>query len=86
MQSLRSVEALKPRFSAGRGLSQWCEGKASYWRRIKALARALVGAPDYDRYLAHCAAHHPHAVPLARAEFFALRQAARFGRGASRCC
>ncbi len=56
------------------------------WRRVVDVARALIGAPDYERYLAHQAAHHPGAVPLDRAAFFAARQAARFARGATRCC
>ena len=54
--------------------------------RIVAIARALLGVPDYERYLAHHALHHPDSLLLSRAEFFALRQSARFGRGASRCC
>ena len=54
--------------------------------RIVAIARALLGVPDYERYLAHHDSHHPESLPLSRAEFFALRQSARFGRGASRCC
>ena len=54
--------------------------------RIVAIGRALMHVPDYDRYLAHQSTRHPGSRPLTRAEFFAQRQSARFGRGASRCC
>ena len=51
-----------------------------------ALARA-VGTPDYAAYLEHERAHHPERAPLAYAEFFRRRQAARYGAdGPPRCC
>ncbi len=59
---------------------------AQLWSRLVAIARALVHAPDYDRYLAHHAEHHPKQTVLTRAEFFTQRQTARFARGSSRCC
>jgi len=59
--------------------------QAMRWR-IVAIARALMGAPDYERYLVHHTSHHADSPLLSRAEFFAQRQSARFGRGASRCC
>lgn len=63
-----------------------CSRTAARWSQVRSLARALLGVPDFGHYLAHHAAHHPGTTPLTRAEFFALRQDARFGRGASRCC
>lgn len=59
---------------------------AGAWSRATAIARALLHMPDYERYLAHLADHHPEATPLTRAEFFAQHQAARYARGTSRCC
>jgi len=50
------------------------------------LARALIGAPDYERYLAHAHACHPGCVPLSREEFARERLAARYDRPGSRCC
>jgi uncharacterized short protein YbdD (DUF466 family) len=47
----------------------------------------MVGVPDYDAYVAHMAANHPGAVPMARDEFWREREATRFGSGRGlRCC
>ncbi len=59
---------------------------AAMLRRIGQTARLMIGLPDYDGYRAHMASHHPDARPMTRAEFVAERQAARYGRGGSRCC
>ncbi|HEX6534496.1 MAG TPA: YbdD/YjiX family protein [Gemmatimonadaceae bacterium] len=48
--------------------------------------RAVLGAPDYDRYLAHLARRHPDAVPLSRAEFLRDRLRKRYDEPGSRCC
>lgn len=50
------------------------------------ILRSALGAPDYAAYLAHRRAHHPGEAPLSAAEFFRERQAAKYRRGASRCC
>lgn len=56
-------------------------------RRILETLRLMVGVPDYQRYVAHCQAHHPERPVLTEAEFIAERQQARYGgRGNSRCC
>ena len=49
-------------------------------------ARAVAGAPDYERYLAHMRRHHPHAAPLTRAAFARDRERARYDRPGARCC
>lgn len=54
--------------------------------RIAVAARLAVGMPDYGRYLAHMRSAHPERRPLEYAEFFRERQAARYGRSATRCC
>jgi uncharacterized short protein YbdD (DUF466 family) len=60
------------------------------WRaRLTALTRALhriLGAPDYDAYLAHHARHHAGVPPLSRAEFVRRRQEDRYSRPGARCC
>lgn len=58
-------------------------------RLFRALAytlRQIVGAPDYDRYLAHHAACHPERAPLGRREYYGQFIVWRFGSGPSRCC
>jgi len=50
------------------------------------VVRRVIGAPDYDRYLAHVRAAHPGAVPLTREQFAREALSRRYGKGASRCC
>jgi uncharacterized short protein YbdD (DUF466 family) len=63
---------------------------AARWRgRLAALARVLhrvLGAPDYDAYLAHHARTHPGTAPTPRDEFVRRRQEERYARPGSRCC
>ena len=57
--------------------------------RLHDAARALrvvVGAPDYERYVAHMRAHHPAVPPLSRDAFLREREGARYDRPGSRCC
>jgi uncharacterized short protein YbdD (DUF466 family) len=55
--------------------------------RLRRIARAMVGMPDYDRYVRHMRDHHPHQPPMNHIQFFRNRQAARYGsRGGGRCC
>lgn len=53
-------------------------------RRALAVVRRVIGAPDYDGYLAHCARRG--VAPLGRAAFERDRQAARYERPGGRCC
>jgi uncharacterized short protein YbdD (DUF466 family) len=46
----------------------------------------VIGVPDYDNYLRHCAEHHPGQPPMDYAAFFAERQAARYRGTGGRCC
>ncbi len=48
--------------------------------------RAMLGAPDYDRYLAHARWAHPECEVLSREAFFRDRLEARYSRPGSRCC
>ena len=59
---------------------------AAAWRRAVQAARLMCGVPDYDAYLRHARQHHPGRAPMSYAEFFRERQAARYGKGATRCC
>jgi uncharacterized short protein YbdD (DUF466 family) len=49
-------------------------------------ARLSIGLPDYDRYVAHLRSAHPERTPMDYATFFRERQAARYGKSATRCC
>jgi uncharacterized short protein YbdD (DUF466 family) len=54
--------------------------------RAAAIARQILGAPDYERYLEHLRICHPQTQPLARAEFYRSRLAARYDKPGARCC
>jgi uncharacterized short protein YbdD (DUF466 family) len=53
---------------------------------LGALLRRIIGAPDYERYLAHVAARHPETTPLSREAFARDALARRYDRPGSRCC
>jgi uncharacterized short protein YbdD (DUF466 family) len=56
------------------------------WKRAVQMARASIGVPDYDTYVAHIREHHPERVPMSYGEFFTQRQNARYKGGGGRCC
>jgi len=58
----------------------------AWWNYAARSARAAIGLPDYDTYLAHMRQHHPEHLPMDRQRFFHERMQARYGRGRSRCC
>lgn len=56
-------------------------------RRLLAALRQIVGAPDYERYVAHCAERHPGRAPLSPRAYYAEFVTRRFGAGGpARCC
>ncbi len=55
-------------------------------RRLREMARLMVGVPDYERYLQHQRQHHPERTPMSYEAFFRNRQAARYGNGQGKCC
>ena len=54
--------------------------------RVLAAIRRVIGAPDYERYLAHVRRAHPGAVPMSRDEFMRARLEDRYARPGARCC
>jgi uncharacterized short protein YbdD (DUF466 family) len=48
--------------------------------------RQVFGIPDYDRYLAHMAAHHAGEPVLTRRDFFARTIDRKYSRSGPRCC
>jgi uncharacterized short protein YbdD (DUF466 family) len=57
-----------------------------FFARLSHALRAIIGVPDYARYLAHQRAKHPDATPLSREEFARERERARYDGTGSRCC
>ena len=55
-------------------------------RQAGAAARGVLGVPDYERYVAHMARHHPAERPLDRGEFVRRQLDARYSRPGARCC
>ena len=53
---------------------------------VGALIRRIIGAPDYECYLAHLAARHPAETPMSREAFARDALARRYDRPGSRCC
>ena len=54
--------------------------------RAAQIVRRLIGAPDYDRYIAHISAHHPEQVPLTKDAFARDALARRYNQPGNRCC
>lgn len=54
--------------------------------RAGSVVRRIIGAPDYDHYLAHMRAHHPDLTPLSRDGFMSAQLKARFEKPGARCC
>jgi uncharacterized short protein YbdD (DUF466 family) len=54
--------------------------------RAGSVVRRIIGAPDYDYYLAHMRARHPELAPLSRDRFMAAQLQARFEKPGARCC
>jgi uncharacterized short protein YbdD (DUF466 family) len=55
-------------------------------RSIRQNARQVFGIPDYERYLAHCAAHHPGEPVMSKREFFAHAIDRKYCKSGPRCC
>ena len=59
------------------------------WRRLRDATRTLrriIGAPDYEAYVAHRRRFHPHCEIMSEAEFTTQRLEDRYARPGSRCC
>ena len=53
--------------------------------RTAGYVRAILGVPDYERYLAHMHAAHPGDRVMSEAEFRHTRMDEKYNR-TSRCC
>ena len=54
--------------------------------RIAAVVRRIIGAPDYERYLAHQRECHAEEPPLTREAFARDALARRYNQPGNRCC
>ena len=50
------------------------------------VVRAIIGAPDYERYVAHMREHHPECQIATRDEFMRQRLESRYSKPGARCC
>ncbi|HYN79892.1 MAG: YbdD/YjiX family protein [Gemmatimonadota bacterium] len=48
--------------------------------------RAMLGVPDYERYVEHCRSEHPGMRPMTRDEFSSDLLDRKYSRPGSRCC
>jgi len=48
--------------------------------------RAIIGVPDYERYVEHCRLHHADALPMTRDEFARDVLERKYSRPGTRCC
>lgn len=55
-------------------------------RTLGEITRRIIGAPDYERYLAHMRRHHAGERALSRAEFVKVRMDEKYSKPGSRCC
>ena len=54
--------------------------------RIATVLHRVVGAPDYQGYVAHVRACHPGAVPIGPDEFYRSRLEERYNKPGAKCC
>ncbi|NUQ21382.1 MAG: YbdD/YjiX family protein [Gemmatimonadaceae bacterium] len=54
--------------------------------RLGRSLRLVIGAPDYERYLAHMRDHHAGEHPLSERELFEQQMRDRVERPGARCC
>ena len=55
-------------------------------RDLAGILRRIIGAPDYDAYLAHFREHHPADAPMDQRAFHEHQLDLRYARPGSRCC
>jgi uncharacterized short protein YbdD (DUF466 family) len=60
--------------------------RAARFAALRAVLHAILGAPDYERYVAHVRTCHPERTPMTRDEFARERLEARYDRPGARCC
>jgi uncharacterized short protein YbdD (DUF466 family) len=59
---------------------------SSMFSRAGSYIRAVLGAPDYERYLAHMRTAHPGDRVMSETEFTHTWMNDRYNRPGTRCC
>jgi uncharacterized short protein YbdD (DUF466 family) len=59
---------------------------ASILSRTASFVRAVLGVPDYERYLTHMRTAHPGDRVMSETEFRHTRMHDRYNRAGSKCC
>ena len=54
--------------------------------RLASILRRVIGAPDYERYVAHARVAHPGVAVMSYEEFVRDSMRRKYGKSASRCC
>ncbi|PYO77503.1 MAG: hypothetical protein DMD63_10720 [Gemmatimonadetes bacterium] len=58
----------------------------SFFSRSASVVRAVLGVPDYERYLAHMRSAHPGDRVMSETEFKHTRMSDRYNGPGSKCC
>ena len=58
----------------------------SMLNRAASLVRAILGVPDYGRYLGHMRSAHPGDRIMTETEFRHTRMNDRYNKAGSKCC
>lgn len=53
---------------------------------LRMAVRRIIGAPDYETYLARHRQIHPEVPPMSEKEFFRFAIDRRYGKAGPRCC
>jgi uncharacterized short protein YbdD (DUF466 family) len=59
---------------------------ASIFSRTASVVRAVLGVPDYQRYLSHMGSAHPGDRVMSETEFRVTRMNDRYNSTGSKCC
>ena len=58
----------------------------SMFSRTASMVRAVLGVPDYERYLGHMRSNHPGDRVMTETEFRHTRMNDRYNKPGSKCC
>jgi len=59
---------------------------AMFFSRTASFVRAVLGVPDYERYLTHMRTAHPGDRVMSETEYKVTRMNDRYNRAGSKCC
>ena len=59
---------------------------SSFFSRTASVVRAVLGVPDYERYLSHMRSAHPGDRVMSETEFKHTRMSDRYNGPGSKCC